>query len=400
MRTPAASITKVALRAFASPNRRSQTARTAWFEAVGMLDRAGGGGLTEGDGNFTEALAVHLEYLAEVPGLTAAGWLNGFRDALARLENRIGVNRIVAECPEIERERIESPVFIVGLPRTATTLTHRVLSASEAHRGPLLWEYRRTGLEPTEPERRAAVDEVAAQLEPTLDRAAGIDRMHRIRADLPDECDWLLPGTYTALCFAPAQRYREWIDSRDAAEDYRYLKRALQVLQHGRPPRRWILKSPWHAMRLGVIAETFPDAMFVWTHRDPGEAVASFCNLAESLSRAYAEPVRPERSGPFWLDMLTNVIAAGRSQRARLPAGRFADVPYRRLMSEPEATFRRLYGAIGSQWTDADAAVLGEHRRTRPPPRRRRHGLDRYGLADADVRRAFGDYAATVGALE
>lgn len=392
-RSPAAAAAKLALRALSAPDRSAATSRALWDDLVAVADPANGGRPAEARA-FTADLGVHLEHLIGVPGLTAAGWVSRVRDALARLENRIRVDRIIAEHPAIGREVVEAPVFVVGMPRTATTVTHRMLAGSAAHRGPLLWEYCHTGLDLTDAERDAVVAEVARQLDPMLGRAPGLDGKHLVRADEPDECDWLLPNTRTALCFAPVEAYREWIEHRDVTEDYRYLERALRILQYRRPTRRWVLKSPWHLAHLDVIAATFPDARFVWTHRDPVEAVGSFCSLAASLAVAHREGVRPEQTGGFWLSVLAGVLASGRTQRAQLPDSMFFDVPYERLVGDPEACFRDLYNAIGSDWTDADAARIRDsfaRRRTRPPHRYR---LDRYGIGSDDVERVLGPYSA------
>lgn len=382
----AAAVSKFALRAFTAPDRGAEAALAAWDAVV---DRFAPERLTPGQRAFASDLGVHLAHVLGLPGLTAGGWLSRVRDSVARLENRLRVDRIIAERPEIEREAIAAPVVVVGLPRTATTLTHRVLAGSAAHRGPLLWEYRRTGLELPEAERAAVVAAVDRQLGATLERAPGFERIHRVRADRPDECDWLLPSTPTALCFAPTPAYREWIGGRDMTDDYRYLKRALQVLQYRRRPRRWVLKSPWHLAHLGLIAEVFAGARFVWTHRDPVEAVASFCSLAESLASAHREAIDPARTGAFWSGVLADTFAAGRAQRERLPESACFDLEYRSLVEEPEARFRELCEWIGTPWTAADAARLRgsmTRRETRAPHRYR---LDRYGLTGEDVERAF-----------
>src|SRR6202034_3820873 len=75
----------------------------------------------------------------------------------------------------------------------------------------------------------------------------------------------------------------------DLREAYEYHARVLKLLQWGSPPRRWTLKWPCHLLALDAIANVYPDATFVVTHRDPVQALASNCSLA-SMLRQGARP--------------------------------------------------------------------------------------------------------------
>src|SRR5437773_9870647 len=44
--------------------------------------------------------------------------------------------------PNISRQEIRQPLFIVGLPRSGTSVLHRLLAADPEHRAPLMWEVR------------------------------------------------------------------------------------------------------------------------------------------------------------------------------------------------------------------------------------------------------------------
>ena len=41
---------------------------------------------------------------------------------------------------EIARQKIVKPVFIIGFPRTGTTILHDILAQDPANRAPLTWE--------------------------------------------------------------------------------------------------------------------------------------------------------------------------------------------------------------------------------------------------------------------
>ena len=56
------------------------------------------------------------------------------------LFGRLKIEQFLAANPEIEKTDIKEPVFIVGLPRTGTTILHAMMHEDPAHRSPLAWE--------------------------------------------------------------------------------------------------------------------------------------------------------------------------------------------------------------------------------------------------------------------
>lgn len=104
---------------------------------------------TDGDEWFTDGFRLLLREWAADEGLSPVGWQSAQAHVRRHLTNRARIRRLIAEQPAIEQETVEKPVFVVGLPRTATTLTHNVLSLSDEHRCPRLWELLAPGLEPS-----------------------------------------------------------------------------------------------------------------------------------------------------------------------------------------------------------------------------------------------------------
>ena len=58
------------------------------------------------------------------------------------LANILRIESAFIENPEILNEEIKSPVVIVGLPRTGSTMTHRLLASDPNHTAMLWWEGR------------------------------------------------------------------------------------------------------------------------------------------------------------------------------------------------------------------------------------------------------------------
>ncbi|MEE1761582.1 sulfotransferase family protein [Streptomyces sp. SP18BB07] len=356
-----------------------------------ILDRAG---WAEGEEDFVDGFRFLLRQWARDPGLSPVGWQSAQAHVRRHLTNRARIRRLIAENPAIEEEPVERPVFVVGLPRTATTLTHGVLSLSDDHRCPRLWELLAPGLEPSPEQRRKAITSARRMLDGTHRLAPRFREIHPMTAEGPEEDTFLLPHALVPLSQAQLPGYHAWHFERDFVPDYRHLKQAFQVLQYGRPRRRWILKSPFHTGNLDALFSVFPDATLVWTHRDPVTAVASFCSLVEVGMVLSRRTVDPHHLGATWLDLLSRSVRRGLAARADLPREAVVDVPYSSLGTDPAAGAPKLYEAIGARWTEADAARLPEAATHAKGSRPHRYDLARYGLTRAGVEAEFTEYNA------
>ncbi|WP_327721890.1 sulfotransferase [Streptomyces sp. NBC_00490] len=351
-------------------------------------------GQADGDEPFTDGFRFLLRHWAGAQDLTPVGWQAARSHVRRHLTNRARVMRLIAENPAIEQEPIDKPVFVVGLPRTATTLAHGVLSLSDEHRCPLVWELLAPGLYTSPGQRRKAITAARRWVDGMNLFAPRLRDIHPMTAEGPEECTFLLPHALVPLSQARIPAYQAWHYERDFVPDYRYLKQVYQVLQYGRPRRRWVLKSPMHTENLDALRTVFPDATLVWTHRDPATVVASFCSLVEQGMNGTLDPVDLHGLGATWLELLSRSAQRGIASRAAIPREALVDVPYSWLGSDPATGAPKLYEAIGARWTDADATRLAEIAARPKGARPHRYDLSRYGLTRADVESAFADYNA------
>jgi hypothetical protein len=355
-----------------------------------------------GPTSFREGLEVLVQAYNEDEGLHPLGRKLIYDSYIDRLVQRLQVVRAVAEQPAIAHQKVTSPVLIGGLPRTGTTLLHRVLACDPRLRGPLCWETE----EPAPPPHPDSAD--------TDPRAKKYDRFWRLlfhlapRAEvihtksgrLVEECYPLLERSFTCInlaLLASRPQYQQWLwsatpDTIDAS--YEFYRQQLQVLQLHYPPRRWVLKAPAHAPFLDAFVRTFPDAKIIYTHRDPVTVVSSTASLltaARSVSYRTIDPKEIGGEALDWVDELTKRIVRA---RAMMPAGYFFDVQYERLTCDTISVLRDVYAFIGlefdddtqahaTQWLAADAAeTRGEHR----------YDLRDFGLDEDVIRRRLRDY--------
>lgn len=336
--------------------------------------------------------AFLVEQFAAADHLSPIGWASVTLDLQTRLANWLRVQRLHAEHPELEAEDVSDPVFIVGLPRTATTLTHHLLANAERHRGTRLWELLHPALPLSDTETATIITGVERGQQLVRLLIPEMVNIHPQAATRPDETAFLFfhGPQHQARALMPA--YAAWEADRNPIGDYQYLKQVLQVLQHGREPRRWVLKNPIHLGSLRQLLQVFPNATIVWMHREPRTVIGSLCSLVETSHRLHLRRVDRQAIGRMCLDMLSGLVDAGRDARTTMPPGHIIDVPYDWLTAAPFETVPRLYDLIGAHWTARDENGLASILARPSGARRHDYAASWYGLDDIEIDQRFGDY--------
>ena len=107
--------------------------------------------------------------------------------------------------------------------------------------------------------------------------------------------------------------YRKWFLQQDLQPAYELHRRFLQHLQQRENGDRWVLKAPTHMFALPTLLVTYPDALFLQTHRAPLEAVTSVSSLITILRRVFSDAVDPVKIGTeaihYWSKTLTKFMS-------------------------------------------------------------------------------------------
>src|SRR5438045_331450 len=199
-----------------------------------------------GEGDFFEGLSRLLRSCQEEARLNLIGKIALKVDILETLGARLQMERDRHLYPDISRQEIREPLFIVGLPRSGTSVLHRLLAADPEHRAPLMWEVRSPS-PPTVADAKRRIQRATQScnffnwLVPTF------RYVHSVGAEVPQECVSLMTPTFLsdqfdAMYYVPS--YRSWFSRQDLRPAYAYHRQFLQHLQFRRDSRRWILKAP------------------------------------------------------------------------------------------------------------------------------------------------------------
>ncbi|MEY2942048.1 MAG: hypothetical protein RLY97_62 [Pseudomonadota bacterium] len=329
---------------------------------------------------------------------TDTGIARSRSDTLHFLQNRLRVTDYLAQHPELLTRKVERPVFVFGIPRTGTTLLSNLLAADPARRSPLAWEID----EPVPPATSATlISDPRAQAKLAQERArlaahpeAG--KYYRGSAIYPNECVFFMAHDFKTLMIESKgilPEYKEFIFSCDMTSAYEYHKKFLQLLQ-SEAPGVWNVKKPSHALWLDTIRQIYPDARFIWTHRDPYAATGSLCSII-SLSHN----MHMGRIDSAWLGQNYPWQAKEHADRImdfRDNHGENAviDVHYADMMQDPMATMRALYQQLGDEFTPEAEAGIAAWITDNPQDKFGKHEykLAKYGLSLGQLEPMFERY--------
>jgi len=263
------------------------------------------------------------------------------------------------------------PVFIIGCPRSGTTLLFETLVGA-----PDVWTIR------AESHR---VIEGISMLHPSR-RGWESNRLTAADAD---------PKTIRRLI----KRFRARIVNRSG----------------DRPPARavglrLVEKTPKNCLRVPFLAAAFPDAHFVYLYRDAQETISSIIDVWRS-SRFVSYRHLPGWPAPGWklllipgwrelmgkdaAELAARQWAAATStlldDLAAVPPDRRFVASYDRLIAAPQTEVERLCSLLGLAWDKPLTGTLPTSRTTLTPPR-----LDKWRHNAADLDRVMPALAATV----
>ncbi len=228
--------------------------------------------------------------------------------------------------------------------------------------------------------------------------SAEIAKIHLSDVDGPQECLAMLDQTFANPGMYWTHRIPTWFDqvfdSLDLRAAYEHHKLVLQLLQWRTPPRRWVLKWPCHLMALTEIADVYPDARFVVTHRDPLQVLASNCSLAH-LFRAGTSDANPHEIGQQMKHMLGRYIQRLVDfDEAHPGEAGLVHVDYNRVVDDPETVMTEVFHALDLEMTGVVRDRIGTWRRENPPGKRGVHeyALGDYGLDANEVAEEYAFY--------
>jgi len=358
-----------------------------------------------GDDSWREGLALLCDGLVTEARLNDIGVEIAVLDLVRPMVNRLQITKWRKENPAVTSEQISRPIFIVGQPRTGTTILFDLLAQDPELRPPLTWEVDNPHPLP-KPETYATdprIAEAQASIEMSEQIVPGLLAFHPMGALLGQECVRITAGQFCSMIFSVQYRlptyYRWLLYEADYRPVYRYHRTFLQHLQSG-VPGQWLLKSPAHLWQLDSLVAEYPDALIVQNHRDPLNVISSISALTHHLRRLASDDSSISDCAGQSCEEIVVGLERGMALRdsPALAGKQIVDVQFTDFIRDPFATIRALYAELGRELSPVAEANMRAHLAANPGD----GGGSRYTWADTgldagEVREQVRDYQKRFG---
>jgi Sulfotransferase family len=304
------------------------------------------------------------------------------------LANRLLRQDVIMRNPEVHDVRIDRPIIVAGLPRSGTTHLLGLIAADSRLRSMPLWEAVEPFAKQSAPE--GAVDPRYARAERTWENLQRLNPLmapfHPMDPDhIHEDIELQVPdiASYYWEWMFKVPSWRDHYLSTDQTPHYEFARTTLQAMswQSG-DDKRWVLKCPQHFEQLRPLMSVYPDALVVFTHRDPMASLQSIVTEGVYEGRFREKKVDVEWHLDYWTDRVRKLLEAYVRDADVVPASQRLDVDFNELVTDDEAVMRRVYDVAGLAVTEQSEAERAAYVESHP---RRKHGE-----IDNDLGRNFG----------
>jgi len=354
-----------------------------------------------GDPFYEEGLDQLVEAAGQI-GLTNLAGIMLRQTFIRAAQNRLWMEEHLKKNPHILDIEVKRPIFVLGFPRTGTTILQNLLCLDDDRRALKFWELLTPVPTDLPPERDEFVRIRAANriLSAAYIAAPEMAKVHYIDAMTNEECWPLMANAFTVMNYdlqSGLKGYGEWIMQRDMVDSYREYKRYLQLLLSQRPAQQLVLKCPEHLWFIDALLEVFPDACIVWTHRDPVPTIASYCSLISMQWRTLYGRFNPHDLGAHITHRFHQGVLRAVKVRETADPKRFFDVNFHNLVADYNGTVREfseyfdlpfseeMPGRIEAYLGNERADAKGKHK----------YSVDRYGIDVDAVHELYADYISS-----
>lgn len=350
-----------------------------------------------GDGDWEGRLRAVVASIGN-SDLTVVGRLMTREELLRCLRTRLHLGAERAANPAVADEQIVAPIVVTGPARSGTTILFELLALDAGVRSPIATDVMHPALPASvDAATRRAMTESEQEL--WADVQPEFAAIHELRADLPVECI-----TITAPSFAGSHWSMvlddpgEWMP--DPTFDFAFHKAVLQSVQHGKPAKQWLLKTPAYIFMLDDLLATYPDASVVFSHRDTARTMPSTVSTT-----AMVRWIRSDNLDVPGLAELVNLIfsaglntIAERHVAGSLPAAS-GHVRFTELMSGPVDAIAAAYDGIGRDFSAEHRAAVVGYLKNKPRGKHGRHDYtaEEWGFDANTLREGTATYLSTFG---
>ncbi|MCB1704098.1 MAG: sulfotransferase [Halioglobus sp.] len=357
-------------------------------------------GLTDfGDSYYQQNLKFLLQAYDATAQLSEAGRRVVEKTLLDCLSSRLLAVAGWKRNPQCLQRDIESPIFVIGLPRTGTTALHKLLAADPDCQ---YLEYWLATSPMTRPPRQQWRDnpcymQAEKNLQELYSRADGLKSVHDMTAETADECRFLLMQDFVGMtfpCNASIGAYESWIPNQDLIPAYRHHRDNLCLIGADDHPKRWVLKNPGHLFALDALLAVYPDCKIVQTHRDPSVLIPSVSSLVYRVRSVNEPSVSKADVGRQMLKQWAASLDKCMEARKSIDSAQVVDVYYDDFVADAVGTAQGIYSHFDLTMPEHTRSSLMAWHQDNQQGKYGRHdySAQEYGLSAGEIRETFAQY--------
>ena len=314
-------------------------------------------------------------------------------------------------------QKIVRPLFIVGAPRTGSTLLHRLLAKDDQFTTMRTWEIL---FAPSIIQKRfwlgvGKLDNVLGsplrKLVLALERRQlrDFNRMHKVGLFELEEDDPILVNIFASAFQALVLPFEEEVrplvffdEEMHAAEKKKimaFYRRCVQrhLYVFGKD-KLYLSKNPAFSFKIDALNSTFPDSRIICILRSPMETVPSAFSYMTYFYDVFCSRVEDSPVNDFIHELLARWYRYPTSRVRRLADGRGLILKYDDLVANPEDTVLNCLERMGYQAGDDTRAMLGaEREKARQFRSKHVYSFEPIGLTREQVAEEYADIIEEFG---
>lgn len=352
-----------------------------------------------GSSDYEEPLRRILSDLDEYPSHGKFGGRAVLAQMVIILTGRLIAQKSITERPELQNTPIQKPVFIIGTPRSGTTVLHRLITNDPGIQTLPYW----LAVAPVpRPQREAWEDNPWYQLvdreyiRKMVEANPDMADIHPMRADKAEECSWIIEQSFWGATFFSTMNtpnYTKWALETDARAFCEHYRKVLGVISNG-DTRPWILKNPAHIFCMDALLAVFPDACIVQTHREPVIGLGSTSNMIWTMRRDLEPDLTPQDVGELTLKTWGHGLHMMEEARRKHDPKQFFDVHMLQTRRDPIGTMQGIYEHFDMSLS-SDTLTAWHDEIERDPNQAHSIGNTRpadFGVNETNVAESIGSY--------
>ncbi|GMH47973.1 hypothetical protein TrLO_g12594 [Triparma laevis f. longispina] len=344
-----------------------------------------------------------------------------YKDIIKNLNRRIAFAKRIQSDLSTKRQQEaglgSNIIIIAGLPRTGSTMIHRLLSADKTTRTPLWWEQMlddssQLPCPPSDLFTDPRAEEVAKGLKGlsliSPNALSELNKFHKIGAYEVEECAPFMRRYFNDMdsaYFSPAcvKSRGEWVNDPNVDKSFIFTHlKAWLSLQASTFPEgsdmKWVLKAPLFTPFLNEVSDAFPEATIVFTNRDPMKVVPSTCGLIEVAASLKADWREEDEMwkwiGDYTLDRMQYFASEQMKWTEKQKRHTVINLDYSETLKDPLKTVKNIYSKAGRKFEGTASNSMKAHleENTQHKHGRADYSLEKFGLSKERVEAGMREY--------